>query len=198
MIKALILDADGVLIVNAEKFSKKFSAEYGVPIEKINSFFDGPFRECILGAADLKEVISPYLADWGWTEGAPVFLEYWFKEEHHLDESLIAYVKDLRTRGVRCFVASNQEKHRAEYMLEKMGFKDIFEKVYVSANLGHKKPSMEFYEKMYKDFPETQKDEIIFWDDTPGNVIAAKEFGIKAELYSSFQNFKHTMQNYFM
>ena len=138
MIKVLIFDADGVLI-NGDIFSKRFSKEYNIDISKINTFFDGPFKDCIIGKADLKEVLAPYLKEWGWKDGVDNFLEYWFSSEHSIDQELIDYIQDRRSNGIKCVMATNQEKYRAEYMFNKIGFANSFDKMYASAHLGHKK-----------------------------------------------------------
>lgn len=195
MIKVIILDADGVLI-NGERFSVRLAKEYGISLEQTASFFTGPFNECLIGNADLKEALVPYLEEWGWKTGVDAFLEYWFAAEHSIDEELVAYIQELRKQGIKCFVATNQEKHRAEYMLEKMGFADSFDKLYASAHLGHKKPSIVFYEKLLAELGDVQKGEVLFWDDAPENIEGAKEFGIHAELYTSFDDFKQKMNRY--
>lgn len=196
MIKILIFDADGVLI-NSERFSKRLAREYGISTDKTTPFFTGIFNECLIGNADLKESITPYLNEWGWKKSVDDFLDYWFSSEHSVDMELINEIQKYRDKGIKCFVATNQEKHRAKYMLEKMGFTDSFDKLYASAHLGCKKPSFDFYEKITKELGEIKKEEILFWDDTKENITGAIEFGINAELYISIEDFKTKMKKYF-
>ena len=195
MIKVLIFDADGVLI-NGDIFSKRFSKEYNIDISKINPFFDGPFKDCLIGKADLKEAIIPYLEEWGWKDGVDNFLEYWFSTEHSIDHELIDYIQEYRKNGIKCVMATNQEKYRAEYLFNKIGFVNSFDKMYVSAHLGHKKTNKEFFEKLVNDLDGIKKDEILFWDDDIENINTAKEFGINAELYTTFEDFKQKIKNY--
>jgi FMN phosphatase YigB (HAD superfamily) len=68
--------------------------------------------------------------------------------------------------------------------------------MYVSAHLGHKKTNKEFFEKLVKDLDNIKKDEILFWDDDIENINTAKEFGIKAELYTTFEDFKQKILKY--
>ncbi len=196
MIKVLIFDADGVLI-NSERFSKRLAREYGISTDKTAPFFSGIFDECLIGNADLKESITPYLNEWGWEKSVDDFLNYWFSSEHSVDIELVNEIQKYRKKGIKCFVATNQEKHRAKYMLEKMGFVDSFDNLYASAHLGCKKPSSDFYEKITKELGDVNKEEILFWDDTEENITGAIEFGINAELYVSLEDFREKMKKYF-
>lgn len=195
MIEAILFDADGVLI-NGREFSFHLEKDYGITREITTPFFTGPFLECLVGKADLKEVLSPYIKEWGWKGSGDEFLEYWFKSEHIIDQDLIKYIQDLRKKGIKCYLATNQEKHRAQYMLDKMGFSTSFDKVYASSHLGHRKPDLEFFAKVMEDLGNIQKEAVLFWDDTPSHIDAAKGFGINAEIYTTFEDFKAKMPQY--
>jgi len=195
MIKVILFDADGVLI-NGEMFSNELERKYGIPNESTQPFFKGVFQECLIDAKDLKREIVPYLKKWGWKKSVQDYMNEWFAFEHKIDEPLVDYVQKLRAQGITCVVATNQEKYRTDYMLRKMGFKNNFDKVYASAHLGTRKPDQQFFENLLLDLPEIKKQEILFWDDSPGHVAAAKQFGINAELYTTFSNFKDKMKHY--
>lgn len=190
MIKAILFDADGVLI-NSERFSVQLVRDYGISTEKTLPFFNGIFQDCITGTADLKEVIGPFLTEWGWERSVDEFLDYWFKSEHQIDQPLIEYIQTIRKAGIKCYIATNQEKHRVAYMLDRMGFKISFDKVFASAHLGYKKPSRDFYQQLMHKLPSIQKSEVLFWDDTDENVDAARQFGISAELYTNLREFQN-------
>ncbi len=189
MIKVIIFDADGVL-VNGVRFSDALEKDYGISLETTLPFFTGPFQECLIGNLDLKEAVEPYLESWGWSNGVDAFLEYWFSVEHTLNEELIEYIQVLREKGVLCFLGTNNEKYRFQYMLEKMGFADSFDRTYASAHLGFKKPDHEFFKRIYNDLNNINKSEILFLDDDTDNVKSAKEFGINAEIYNSVDQVK--------
>ncbi len=148
------------------------------------------------GQADVKEVLPPYLNAWGWKEEVDDLLRYWFERDHKIDKEIVAYIHHLRSKGVLCLLATNNEKYRFAYMLDKMGFAKLFDKSYCSALLGCKKPDQKFFSKIYQDIKNIDKKEILFWDDKAENVQAAKDFGIHAELYISTQDFKEKMKGY--
>ncbi len=44
--------------------------------------------------------------------------------------------------------------------------------------------------------PGIQAQDILFWDDSPGNVVAARAAGLHAERYSIFADFKQKLSRY--
>ena len=193
MITTLILDADGVLI-NGESFSETLARDYDVDNDKEKEFFTTKFQDCLVGKADLKEAITPYLSSFGWKRTTEDFLEYWFKAGHKLNEPLIEYVQKLRKSGIRVVLATNQEKYRTQYMLEHMGFEAAFDKVYSSAHLGLKKPAVEFFAKVVDDLG-VKKDHVLFWDDDQKNIDGALAYGVHAEFYGDYDAFLTCMHS---
>ncbi len=193
MIKVILFDADGVLI-NGEMFRIRLLEDYGLSSEITKPFFSGPFIDCITGRADLKQVLPPYLKEWKLDKTVEEFLDYWFKSEHNIDQELVETIHTLRSNGLRCYLATNQEIYRIQYMLDKMGFANCFDKIFASAHLGYKKPAQEFFIKIYDELG-VNKDEVLFWDDRQENIDAAKQFGINAEIYTDFVNYKLKMKS---
>ena len=195
MIKVIIFDADGMAL-EQERPSVFLSRDYGISIDQLNTFFDGPFQECLIGKADLKEAISPYLSKWGWNKGIEAFLKLWFTREVHVNKEILEYIKYFKSKGIQCFLATNQEKYRFQYMLDMLDFKEIFDKTYSSTNLGYKKTSREFLSKIFNDLGDIKKEEILFWDDRLKNIEEAKKFGFNAELFISMEDLKEKMVEY--
>lgn len=195
MIKVIIFDGVNC-ITYQEPLSISLERDYGIPLEKSLPFFKGPLQDCVAGKADVREVILPYLDAWKWDKGVDEILKYWFERDHKMDTELISYINELRNKGILCLLATNNEKYRFAYMLNKMNFAKIFDRNYCSALMKCKKPSHDFYQKIYEDLKNTKKDEILFWDDKAENVEGAKNFGINAELYTSFEDFKEKMKQY--
>ena len=190
MIKVIIFDADEVLVHGKRKFSTTLAEKHGISIEMTLPFFTGPFQKALVGDADLKEIVAPYLSKWGWDKGVDVLLDYWFSLENKTDKALIKYIKGLRQKGIICLLATNNEKHRFQYMMDKMCLQNVFDKTYSSAHLGSKKPEQDFFAKIFKELKNIHKNEILFVDDSKENIKGAKEFGIHTELYTSLQNLK--------
>jgi len=151
-----IFDADGV-IISGKIFSKHLEDDFGITGEQTSEFFTGVFNDCLEGRADLKKEVEPFLSKWGWDKGVEAFLSYWFEAENVIDDRLIALIQKLRAYGVKCYVATNQENHRTNFMRKQMRFDEYFDGVYSSADLGSKKPNAVFYQKLIENIndPET-------------------------------------------
>jgi putative hydrolase of the HAD superfamily len=188
MIKAILFDADGMVIIT-QMFSVQFCQEFKINYGKILPFFEDEFQPCLVGKADLKKKIKPWLKKWNWQKSVDEFLEYWFKAEHHFDERVVELIKKLREAGIKCHLTTNQEKYRTEYMRQQMGFGEIFDTVFSSAEIGFKKPQKEYFAHVLKKIG-LRKSEIQFWDDKEKNVEAAAAFGFDARIYKNFEEFE--------
>lgn len=192
----MLFDADGVLI-NGPKFADHLQNDLHIAPEMTRPFFQGPFKDCLVGKADLKEAIAPFLPGWGWNKPIDEFIKLWFNVEHHLNEPLLVYIKSLREKGIRCYVGTNQEKYRSEYMKEFMELKPLFDGFFASNEIGVCKPEVEFFEFIVDDL-KIQKEQILFWDDTQRNIDAATNFGIHAEFYLNFEDFRNKTEHHLL
>ena len=57
---------------------------------------------------------QPVLKEWGVNLSEKEFWDYWFKGEIQSDK-MIAFAKELRGKGIKVFILSNNFKERAEY-----------------------------------------------------------------------------------
>jgi len=188
-IKAILFDADGVVITNKFNFSRQVERDYGIPLSKTIPFFEGDFKPCMTGAADLKEELAKHVKDWGWKGTIDELLDYWFKCEHNISEKLVETIQKIRAKGIKCYLATNQEKYRTTYLIEKMGFGNSFDGVFSSAHIGHKKPSEQYFTNII-DKLDLRPEEIMFWDDSKENVDAAKKLGFDARFYVGYEDFE--------
>lgn len=193
MIKVVLFDVDGVL-ANGGPFSLCLERDYGITRQTTRPFFQGRFRECLVGNADLKEELVPLLPEWGWRESVDDFLAYWFRSEHSINEPLMQEVRRLREHGMPCYIATDQEKYRTAYLLEHMGFADAFDGIFSSAHIGYIKHDTRFFGAVLQALQDIQADEILFWDDTPGKVECARSAGLQAEVYLDFTDFTEKME----
>lgn len=195
MIKTILFDVDGVL-VTGEPWSKSLAQTHGITQEMLTPFFRGPFLACLVGKADLKEELVPYLTKWGWSQSPTAFLDYWFHQESLINEQLIQVVQHLRQGGIKCYIATQQERYRTEYLLHEMGFEHLFDGMFSSVNTGYMKNEQAFFETILNELAGISADEVLFWDDTLKNVETAQHVGMQAEVYHDFADFVCQMQKY--
>lgn len=191
--QTLLFDADGVIIDPPHRFVVYLSHELQLPRDSGSRFFEGAFRDCLVGRADLKQAIAPFLTLWGWQRSVDDFLQTWFKEEHSVNGPLVDIVQKLRQKGYFCGIATNQERCRLDYMTKNMGFGELFDGIFGSADVGAVKPTFEFYERVTNRL-DVRPEEIIFWDDSEGNVAGARAFGWQAKHFTGVDDFLRTFE----
>jgi putative hydrolase of the HAD superfamily len=187
MIKALLIDGDGATIKKGKYFSDVYAEEYHISEEKLRPFFKDKFKMCQRGKADLKHEITPYLAGWGWKGTVEEFLEYWFHTQTIPNQPVLDSLKEIKARGIKCYLVTDQEKYRANYISNELRFKEYFDELFYSCDLGYSKSQKEFFEIIIKRL-NLKPEEIIYWDDE--DIEMAKEVGINASVFTSFQNFQ--------
>jgi len=196
VIKCVLFDADGV-VIDSEMFSDQYQKEHNISNEEMLPFFKGDFMDCIVGKADLIELVKPWLPKWKWEGTVEEFLEFWFKAEHKVDERVVNIIQRLRKKGIKCYLATNQEKYRTQYMKNHMGFEGIFDHLFSSSDIGFRKTEKEFYEFILKEIKNEHKiypHEILFFDNTQENVDKAKELDIDAHFYENFEQFENLVK----
>lgn len=188
MIKVLLFDCDGVIIIGP-MFSERYSREFGISIEKMLPFFRNEFQLCLTGKSDLKIELKKYLNQWSWSKSADKLVKYWLKDDI-LNQELIQEIQKLRKRGIRCYLVTNQDKYRTEYLSKTLGFHYLFDNVFSSAQIGYTKPHARFFKEIFKqirgDLKNLKKHEVLLFDDEMKNVKAAKEIGFQARRYKDF------------
>lgn len=194
-LKWILFDADGVIVHPMMQFSRHLSDVYGITPEKTRSFFSGEFDQCLLGRERLEDVLPPFLAEWGWPLSTEEFIATWMREDDHVDGRLAAVIRGLRRRGYRCGLATLQERNRAAYMRSSMAFELLFDALFFSCELGSMKPDLQFYALIEQQLGQPGQS-ILFWDDRPHNVEAARQQGWNAEVYLGFEDFCKKLSAY--
>jgi putative hydrolase of the HAD superfamily len=178
----VLFDVDGV-IVHANGFRRLLAASYGISPDMTRSFFAGPFLSCARGESDLRAEVRPFLESWGWPGDIQDFIEVWFEVDGRVDASVLAFVDELRGRGFRCHVASNQERHRAADLIERLNLRSRFDRFFFSCDLGALKPEVGYFGAIAERLGAEGQD-LMLIDDLPHNVEGARNAGWSAVLYS--------------
>lgn len=197
-IKCVIFDCDGVVINPHDMFFERYNYETnGLYKEKINNFFRTRFNRCLLGVADLKNELDTLLPEIGYSYSSSNLMRTWFQFESNIDRKVVKYIADLRNRGIKCYLATNQEKYRLRYLKDTLGFDGIFDGIFASCEVRNKKPDVSFFTKMIEQIRSDMKkqgyissEEILFVDDNLDNVRSASNMCLNTILYSSFSDLR--------
>jgi putative hydrolase of the HAD superfamily len=186
--KVLLMDADGVLTLNDRPYSHQHAEEHSIEAEQIEPFFHGRFRQATIGKADLVELIAEHRDLWAWKGEPEALLKKWFDAENNIDQQLLGALQELRHRGAKVYLASDQEKYRAQYMREVM-FPGKLDGFFISCDLGLEKKQPEFFKavimQLQTEMPDLDLNDVLFFDDSQSKIDSALKAGIRAELYTS-------------
>jgi putative hydrolase of the HAD superfamily len=110
-------------------------------------------------------------------------IDFWSR----VDERVLAWIDQLRTRGVRTGILSNLPFPLSQ-RLRGNGLLEHFDQVTFSCELRHTKPEREIYEHAVSGIG-VAAGEALFLDDRPENVEGAIAAGLHSELYTSWETF---------
>jgi putative hydrolase of the HAD superfamily len=190
-IRTVVFDCDGVMVA-PWRFAAYLSAHHGLMGDRTRPFFDGPFVRCLIGQADIRETVGPFISAWGLPYSVDEFLDLWLEIENAAIPETVDYVTRLRRMEIHCVLATNQESRRAAYVRDTMGFGALFDQSFFSCDLGVRKPDLAFFEEVGSHI-DAEPSEILFWDDSASCVEAARHLGWRAEVFQSVDGFVDVM-----
>ncbi len=181
MLKAVIFDLNGIFFIS-EKLSDRFKRDFGVPAEEFLPALSEIMAETRKpGAQSSFTYWKPYLEKWGVNLDEKGLYDYWFGAEKPSEE-MKQIAKDLKAKGIKVFLLSNNFKERAEYYGHYPWMSEVVDKAYYSWQTGFVKPDPQAWLSLLQE-NNLQPEECIYFDDQEKNVKAAEDLGIKAHLF---------------
>lgn len=179
-VAAVLWDADGVLQQGEEDWrgsdealstlDDDFLAE--ALAEERSFMAGGDFPAALAAVAERHRVAVPVetlLAPWRSIEALP---DTW---------DLLAQV---RSAGVPCYLATNQQAYRGAHMQATLGYADRLDGAFYSYQLGLAKPDPGYFTAIL-DRLRLPGHRVLFVDDRHDNVEGAREAGLHAEVWSA-------------
>lgn len=111
-------------------------------------------------------------------------IEFWSR----YDERVFAWVDALRAGGIRTGILSNLPRPLGERLRATNGFLEHFDQVTFSYELRLVKPQRAIYEHAVQGLGVAPV-EALFLDDREENIEGAREAGLNAELFTSWEEF---------
>lgn len=191
-IKIVLFDIDWVIIRPPHYFPRKLEKMWYKNSEIIfNDFFKKYNKSLTEWKKSIKKEILPYLEKINWKKWVDNFLEETYNfESKYLDTKILKEVKELQKIGIKCYLATSQEKERWEYFLNKLNFKNTFDWYFISNELWYRKEDINFWKKLLFSLWNINSNEIIFFDDSKNNIKTAESIWIKSYLFTTFEKFK--------
>lgn len=184
--KAIMVDVDGVLVTHPDAggWSANLENDLGIPPALLHDrFFRRHWADVVHGRAALRDHLALALTEIAPSVSPATLIEYWFSNDAHIDERLLAELRHLRKAGFELHLATVQEHERAAYLWDHLGLKDSFDGMHYAAALGYSKPDHAFYHAVVAAVRIEPK-AIFFIDDKIDNVVAARECGWAAALWT--------------
>lgn len=151
-------------------------------------FFQTEWEDFVTGKKDLKQHIEENSELWRWDKAPEELLKYWFDSQNAKNEPLLEIIQEARLKGVRCYIATQQEKYRTGYIRREM-FDSEVDGVFSTAEIGFKKDNPIFFQAIL-DSLGASPENVLFFDDSQTKLGAAKTLGIQTYLYSDVDQAK--------
>lgn len=190
---ALVLDVDGVLVHvegqdRGTAWYARLREDLGIDPQQLHDeFFRKRWSQIVSGRADLREELGAALQRIRPSVSVDELTTYWFRNHSEVDHEVLDAVTEWadRTRG-RLFLATNQEKYRADYLWRNLGLQRFFTSIFYSADMGLTKSEVEFFQRVGNLIAgaDWRRADILFFDDDTQNVEVAARAGWTARLFT--------------
>lgn len=195
MIKAVIFDLNGVFF-KSELLSVRFKQKYGISedvfLPALNKIME---KVRLPGAPRAFSFWEPYFDKWGLNLSEKDFFVFWFSGEK-LIPSLVSIVDELKDKGLKVFILSNNFKERTEHYRRQ--FPDFFKRFdgsNFSWETGFVKPDKGAYFNLLEE-NSLRPEECIYFDDSDKNIEAARSLGINAEKYEDLKGTRMKIEKF--
>ena len=183
MIRAVVFDIGSVLeVVDDEVFPGPFERRLGLPAGAVREAadFDG---DPGLGELTEDDVRRHWQRRLGLSDvqAADLMTDYWRWYVGTLDQPLVDWFAGVRARGLRAGILSNSGPGAREAERH-WGFEEMTDDLVYSHEVGLGKPDPAVY-ALTAERLGVAPDEIVFLDDVPANVEAARAAGWHAVLH---------------
>lgn len=200
MIKALMVDVDGVLVHGRPEdglhWSTSLQEDLGLhPNDLHREFFAVHWEDVVAGRACLEESLGMVLDRIAPSLTAGQLIAYWFERDSRLDQRLLQELATIRAMGIGVQLATNQEHRRAQYLMDVVGLRDYVDGIQYSAGLGARKPFGEFYDRATATLG-LPADQLLLVDDSMENIRAAETAGWKACHWTGGKSLVELLENW--
>ncbi|RZU03506.1 putative hydrolase of the HAD superfamily [Kribbella rubisoli] len=179
-VTAVLFDADGVVQRPTSDWWSSLSSLVPADGDAFVADLMAAEKPCLVGKVDFRDALADVLRRWHSPASVDEALEpwSWFAAE----PEVVSLIGSLRSAGVGCHLATNQQSYRRTIMQDERGYGAWFDRTFYSCDLGLAKPDPAYFRAILGslDLPASS---VLFIDDNVANVDAAASVGLQAELY---------------
>lgn len=179
MITTVLLDLDGVVQRPRDFVDQARTLLAGKA--SVRDLLDAE-RPALSGNGDLHADLARFIERYQVPATVADLIRLW--RDIEVDPEVLQLCDQLRERGVRVHVASNQQPMRKEFITSAFGYADHFDEQFYSCDLRVAKPDVAFFRAII-DRLQVTPEHTLFIDDLEENVAAARTTGLVAQWHDS-------------
>ena len=172
-VRAVLLDADGVLQLIGTPWYRALSAGGGEAFAKALLSGEGP---ALSGRESLRDLLERLVVELGLSKDADELMVLWRRATP--DPPAWRLVRDLRAAGYLTVLATNQHEERREWMRTALGYDGLCDVDAYSCLLGAAKPDPDYF-RAALEMAGVGAGEALFVDDSAENIVAATALGLR-------------------
>ena len=172
-VRAVLLDADGVLQLIGTPWYRALSAGGGEAFAKALLSGEGP---ALSGRESLRDLLERLVVELGLSKDADALMVLWRRATP--DPPAWRLVRDLRAAGYLTVLATNQHEERREWMRTALGYDGLCDVDAYSCLLGAAKPDPVYF-RAALEMAGVGAGEALFVDDSAENIVAATALGLR-------------------
>ena len=172
-VRAVLLDADGVLQLIGTPWYRALSAGGGEAFAKALLSGEGP---ALSGRESLRDLLERLVVELGLSKDADELMVLWRRATP--DPPAWRLVRDLRAAGYLTVLATNQHEERREWMRTALGYDGLCDVDAYSCLLGAAKPDPDYFRAALA-MAGVSTGEALFVDDSAENIVAATALGLR-------------------
>jgi putative hydrolase of the HAD superfamily len=194
--RTVLFDVDGVLVHGYHqkpekqvKWDATLLADMGIDPDVFRKefIFDIFIKKVIVGQMSLLEALDRILPRLGYRGPSMAFAGYWLSKDSNVNAPLLEIVHKLKTSGARLYIATNQEHMRAQWLWQQLKFGEVFEDIFHSARVGHRKPQKPYFDWVsHRIGPQDEPP--LFFDDSEEVIKGARAYGWEAVQYDDLED----------
>ena len=194
-IRAVVFDLDGVYFESGtENFIKFLETEFSLTRDEIVAvyFKSKQIQQLKSGEMTDQEFWDYAIETWKIDSTRDELVEA-LLSGYSVNPDVEAFVSDLRKRGIKTAICTNNFPDRFEGLRERFSLNDRFDVIITSYETGVVKPDPQIFLTLAEAL-SLRPDEILMSDDREINADALKKLGFNAFLYTDWESFKDSVE----